>query len=81
MALSDERMKLVTEVVQGIRVVKLCGWELAVFRLVARIRREECRHLGAALFMKMLVREGILMMAPVGASVIELVCNEILVAI
>lgn len=64
LAFTDERMKFVTEVVQGIRVAKLYAWEAAIFHYVASVRRRECAKLCASLLMKIAVREGLLLVAP-----------------
>ncbi|CAE7274414.1 Abcc3 [Symbiodinium sp. CCMP2456] len=64
LAFTDERMKFVTEVVQGIRVAKLYAWEAAIFQYVASVRRRECAKLCASLLMKIAVREGLLLVAP-----------------
>ena len=36
---TDERVKVMNEVITGIRVIKMYGWEDAFHRLVANIRR------------------------------------------
>ena len=36
---TDNRVKVMNEVISGIRVIKMYGWEYAFSRLVARIRR------------------------------------------
>ena len=64
LAFTDERMKFVTEVVQGIRVAKLYAWEAAIFQYVASVRRRECAKLCASLLMKIAVREGLLLVTP-----------------
>ena len=68
LAFTDERMKFVTEVVQGIRVAKLYAWEDAIFRYVSSTRRRECSKLSFSLFLKIAVREGLLLIAPARVS-------------
>ena len=63
---TDERIKFVTEVVQGIRVAKLYAWEDAIFKHVASARRIEFSKLPISLLMKIAVREGLLLIAPAG---------------
>merc|ERR1740129_345949 len=57
MKFTDERVKFTTEVVQGIRVAKLCAWEQAIFERVSRVRRSETFWLVTSLFFKAIVRE------------------------
>ncbi|CAJ1412328.1 unnamed protein product, partial [Effrenium voratum] len=64
MALTDERMKFVTEVVQGIRVAKMYAWEEAIFQQVGLTRRKECFTLCTSFFWKLIVREFVLIIAP-----------------
>lgn len=64
MASTDERVKFLTEIVRGIRVVKLCAWEEAVFSRASEARHAEVSWLSAALFLKSSTRECILMLLP-----------------
>ena len=36
---TDKRVKVMNEVISGIRVIKMYGWEYAFHRLVSRLRR------------------------------------------
>ena len=36
---TDTRVKLMSEVISGIRVIKMYGWEYAFSRLIAKIRK------------------------------------------
>ena len=36
---TDERVKVMNEIISGIRVIKMYGWEYAFKRLIARIRK------------------------------------------
>ena len=40
---TDERIKLMNEIISGIRVIKMYGWEYAFKRLISEIRR--CSHI------------------------------------
>ncbi|KAL4496446.1 hypothetical protein ABPG72_014676 [Tetrahymena utriculariae] len=42
---SDERIKLINEILEGIRIVKIYGWEEAIKMIVEKIRSEEIREL------------------------------------
>ncbi|CAF3899223.1 unnamed protein product [Adineta steineri] len=41
MTVKDERIKMMNEILNGIRVLKLYGWEPAFIRLISRIRQKE----------------------------------------
>ncbi|EAR93277.2 ABC transporter C family protein (macronuclear) [Tetrahymena thermophila SB210] len=42
---SDERIKLINEILEGIRIVKIYGWEEAIKMIIEKIRSEEIREL------------------------------------
>lgn len=64
MDFTDERVKFIMEVVSGIRVMKLCAWENAVFDRTSQTRQQEVRWLSRSLFLKAVTREGILVSLP-----------------
>ena len=41
---TDRRVKVMNEVISGIRVLKMYGWEYAFSRLIAKIRRYRTRR-------------------------------------
>jgi hypothetical protein len=41
----DERVKLVSEILNGIKVLKLYAWELSFIKRINGLRQEEVRHL------------------------------------
>ena len=41
---TDERVKVMNEIISGIRVIKMYGWEYAFKNLIARIRRYVCMY-------------------------------------
>lgn len=47
----DKRLKLLTEMLNGMKVVKLYAWELAFERLVERIRAKELKFLKIASYL------------------------------
>ena len=49
---SDQRVKLMSEILQGIRVVKLYAWEQALAAKIEEIRVKELRHLRIGLYIK-----------------------------
>lgn len=42
---SDERMKIMSELINGIRVVKLYAWELGFKKLVDKLRANEMKKI------------------------------------
>lgn len=40
----DLRLKLINELLNGIKVIKFYGWEISFQRIVDRVRNEEMRH-------------------------------------
>ncbi|KAI6220946.1 Multidrug resistance-associated protein 1 isoform X4 [Aphelenchoides fujianensis] len=40
----DERLKLINDLLNGVRVIKLCGWEAPMQRMVAAIRKRELKE-------------------------------------
>ncbi|KAL4483821.1 hypothetical protein ABPG72_006196 [Tetrahymena utriculariae] len=38
---SDERIKLINEIIEGIRIIKIYGWEEAIKQIINKIRSEE----------------------------------------
>lgn len=67
--LTDERVKLTNEVLQGIRVIKLCAWEGPVGEMIERVRKEEIVALAALLMIKV-TAVVVLFLAPVLVSVV-----------
>jgi hypothetical protein len=45
MTVKDERIKMMNEILNGIRVLKLYAWEMAFIRSVTRIREEELGYI------------------------------------
>lgn len=41
MKLKDERTKLCSEILNGLKVIKLYAWELPMFEAIERIRKKE----------------------------------------
>ena len=46
--LADKRVKLVNELVQGVRVLKLYAWEESLQQRSESVRRDELRQIGRA---------------------------------
>ena len=40
----DERIKLCTEIIEGIKFIKLYGWETAFKKIIQTLRKEELRN-------------------------------------
>jgi hypothetical protein len=45
MTVKDERIKMMNEILNGIRVLKLYAWEMAFIRSITRIREEELGYI------------------------------------
>lgn len=43
MKLKDERSKMCSEILNGIKVIKFYGWELPMLEVIERIRKKELR--------------------------------------
>ncbi|KAL4437735.1 hypothetical protein ABPG74_012410 [Tetrahymena malaccensis] len=41
---SDERIKLINEIIEGIRIIKIYGWEEAMRRIIDKIRSDEVSY-------------------------------------
>ena len=67
--LTDERVKLTNEVLQGIRVIKLYCWEGPVGEMIEKVRKEEIVALAALLMIKV-TAVVVLFLAPVLVSVV-----------
>eukprot|EP00755_Sulcionema_specki_P021424 Sspe_Gene.74191::Locus_45697_Transcript_1_1_Confidence_1.000_Length_4003::g.74191::m.74191/K05673/ABCC4; ATP-binding cassette, subfamily C (CFTR/MRP), member 4 len=53
-SLTDRRVKIVNEVISGIRLVKMYTWEIPFSRAVAAVRNLETRHVRSANFLRAL---------------------------
>ena len=40
----DDRIKLCTEIIEGIKFIKLYGWEIAFKKIIQTLRKEELRN-------------------------------------
>jgi hypothetical protein len=45
MKVKDERIKMMNEILNGIRVLKLYAWEMAFIRSITRIREKELGYI------------------------------------
>lgn len=45
MAIKDQRIKMMNEILNGIRVLKLCAWEKAFIHSITRIREKELEYI------------------------------------
>lgn len=45
MVVKDQRMKMMSEILNGIRVLKLYAWEAAFIRSINHIRKKELRYI------------------------------------
>jgi hypothetical protein len=55
MRLKDERTKMVNEILNGVKVIKLYAWEQPMEELVARIRDDELTYIRKATFLRTVV--------------------------
>jgi len=51
LAAKDQRVKVMNEVLQGIKVVKFFAWEQKLTELIAKVRSTECSYLRSALLL------------------------------
>ncbi|CAL8268154.1 unnamed protein product [Lota lota] len=52
--LTDERIRMVSEVVSGIRIIKMYGWEKLFSELVNEVRRKECSRIMKSSYLRAL---------------------------
>jgi hypothetical protein len=45
MSVKDQRIKMMNEILNGIRVLKLYAWEMAFIRCITPIREKELRYI------------------------------------
>jgi hypothetical protein len=45
MLIKDQRIKMMNEILNGIRVLKLYAWEMAFIRSITHIREKELRYI------------------------------------
>ncbi len=45
MTVKDERIKMMNEILNGIRVLKLYAWEMAFIRSISHIREKELQYI------------------------------------
>lgn len=45
MKIKDQRIKMMNEILNGIRILKLYAWEVAFIRCITRIRDKELRYI------------------------------------
>ena len=50
----DERIKLCTEIIEGVKFIKLYGWEMAFKRIIQTLRKEKLRKCMWLSFMRAL---------------------------
>ncbi|KAI8619285.1 hypothetical protein BC830DRAFT_1060513, partial [Chytriomyces sp. MP71] len=73
----DKRVKLIQEVLLGIRVVKIYAWEESFKKIVANIRLDELKHIRGFLFSRAIVN-GITQVVPTIAMLASFVCYSLL---
>jgi hypothetical protein len=64
----DERLKLLNDVLNGIRVLKLYGWEVPIQKMVDAIRAKEIREMQKAVFFNSFL-DGSFALGPIAATV------------
>ena len=69
-ASTDDRVKLMDEILQYIRVIKYYGWELSFERMVAGIRRQECRQLSIYLVLSNILYELLFLSLPIATLIL-----------
>ncbi|KAJ3080179.1 Multidrug resistance-associated protein 7, partial [Physocladia obscura] len=73
----DIRVKLIQEVLLGIRVVKMYAWEESFKCLISNARSEELKHVRGFLFSRSIVN-GISESVPIIAMLSSFVCYTLL---
>uniref|UniRef100_A0A8C4YYG5 Multidrug resistance-associated protein 4-like n=1 Tax=Gadus morhua TaxID=8049 RepID=A0A8C4YYG5_GADMO len=53
-ALADDRIRMMSEVVSGIRIIKMYGWEKLFTELVNEVRRKECSRIMKSSYLRAL---------------------------
>jgi len=71
---ADARMMVINETLQGIRSVKLCGWEAPLEHRIAAARREELRLL-LLLHLLYALQQGLVAIIPVAVAVVTFVTH------
>lgn len=70
MNFKDERLKLLNDILNGIRVLKLYGWEIPIQNMVAAIRAKEIREMQKSVFFNSFL-DGSFAFGPILATVVS----------
>jgi ATP-binding cassette subfamily C (CFTR/MRP) protein 1 len=67
---TDERVKLMNEILQGIRIIKVYAWEIAMEKRVMAVRKKEIQGLNMYLSLNCVLREMLFLAGPIANIVI-----------
>ncbi|KAJ3111421.1 hypothetical protein HK100_002694 [Physocladia obscura] len=73
----DKRVKMIQEVLLGIRVVKIYGWEEPFKKIISSIRSEELQHIRGFLFSRAIVN-GITQVVPTIAMLVSFIVYTVI---
>jgi ATP-binding cassette subfamily C (CFTR/MRP) protein 1 len=67
---TDERVKLMNEILQAIRIIKVYAWEIAMEKRVMEVRKKEIKGLNMYLSLNCVLREMLFLAGPIANIVI-----------